>query len=204
MNLPIINLIFASFALTLIAASVMVIVSREPVRSALFLVLAFFASAGLWMLLEAEFLSLVLVLVYVGAVMTLFLFVVMTLNTDELRQKQRYLLRSTLLGFLVLVLLVGTVAYVLGPHHSPALHNLVPVVQNVDYDNTKALGMVLYSNYLLPFEMAGILLLVAIIAAISLSWRVDRNRKTQRPELQVKVKASDRIKIIKMAAEPKQ
>lgn len=203
-SLPIINIVFATFASVLIAAALMVIISREPVRSALFLVLAFFASAGLWMLLDAEFLSLVLVLVYVGAVMTLFLFVVMTLNTDDIRKKRRQMFRSNLLGILVVVLLVGAVTYVLQSQYAPSLQTLLPANHAADYNNTKALGLILYSDYLLPFELAGVLLLVAIIAAISLSWRVERNRKVQHPEAQIAVKARDRIRIIKMASEPKQ
>jgi NADH-quinone oxidoreductase subunit J len=173
----------------------MVIFSRHPVRAALFLVLAFFSCAGLWLLLEAEFLALVLVLVYVGAVMTLFLFVVMTLNTDNTTAPHwgRYLL----MGLLLTAILVAALYTIL-----QAGHFIVPSIPiSTNISNVSMLGSVLYTQYALPFELAAILLLVAIIAAISLDLREQRNRKVILPEQQILVKREERIRVIKMQPE---
>lgn len=192
--------IFMGFAALLVFSSVMVIVSRNPVRAALFLVLAFFAAAGLWILLEVEFLGLILILVYVGAVMTLFLFVVMTLNIDT-EILRRGFVRYLPYGVVIVGMLVVLMMYVITPAHFVAGQSAHPTVLGADYSNVKALGDVLYTNYVLPFELAGILLLVSIIAAISLTHRTVKDNKNISADQQINIQPQNRIKIIKMKAE---
>jgi len=188
--------LFYFFAAILIFAALRVVTARNPVHAALWLVLAFFTAAAIWLLLRAEFLAIVLVLVYVGAVMVLFLFVVMMLdvNFDNLRQDFRsYIPVGATVGLLVLLemtlVLVGgglgkrTVAVVAQP------------------SNTKALGRLLYVDYVYPFEIAAVILLVAIIAAIALTWRPRKDSRYQNPSEQVKVRRADRVRLIKMTAE---
>ena len=196
--LPIEQILFYIFSGILVLSALMVIVSSDPVRSALFLVLGFFASAALWLMLQAEFLALVLVLVYVGAVMTLFLFVIMTMNvnTDKARFN-KYLP----LGVLITALIAGITILALSKGHFAAVN---PMKAAANYSNTEALGNVLYTDYVYPFEIAGVLLLVAIIAAITLSFREQRNRKVQRIEAQIAVRREDRIRLVNMPAETKQ
>jgi len=184
----------------LIGSAVMVIVSRNPVHSILFLVLAFFASAILWMMIQAEFLALILIFVYVGAVMTLFLFVVMMLNIDLSKMREQFV-RFLPLGILIMLLLIITMVIVVLPKHLPSgtLHlKLVPA----DYSNVKAMGMLLYTRYLFPFEIASIILLVAIISAITLAFRGRKpNSKSQKIAQQLRANKKSRLKIIKMKAE---
>jgi NADH-quinone oxidoreductase subunit J len=198
MIIPIQSCAFFIFAILLIGASLMTIISRNPVRCALFLVLAFFSVAALWILLEAEFLGLILVLVYVGAVMTLFLFIIMTLNIDNVEKQQgfvRYLVFTTISVLILLALLIYAVFPVRGIAGLTAL--------SAEASNTQALGEVLYTQYAYPFEITGVLLLVGIIASIALSFGKKRLNKAISPELQLKVKPSDRLRIIKMPAERK-
>lgn len=198
MIIPIQSGAFFIFAILLIGSALMTIISRNPVRAALFLVLAFFAAAALWILLEAEFLGLILVLVYVGAVMTLFLFVIMTLNIDKSEKQYgfvRYLVFATISVVILLALLIYAVFPLSG---SPGL---LPLPAHAS--NTQALGDILYTQYAYPFEITGVLLLVGIIATIALSFREKRLNKAIPPELQLKVKPSDRLRIIKMPAERK-
>lgn len=199
MNLSIQHLIFGGFASLLIGCALMVVASRNAVRSALFLVLAFFAATGLWILLEAEFLGLVLILVYVGAVMTLFLFVVMTLNVDGENLKAS-VMRYLPYGVVILGVLVGLMVYVIVGQHFES--SVTP--HATDYSNTQALGEVLYTKYVYSFEIAGVLLLVAMIAAISLTFRGRQGmNKAPKPEQQLTVRRSDRVRIVKMPAEKK-
>ena len=189
---------FFGFALLLVAAALMMIISRNPVRCALFLVLAFFSAAALWILLEAELLGLILVLVYVGAVMTLFLFVIMTLNIDNAEKQYgfvRYLFPAVVSILILLALLIYAVYPLSGSTGRVAL--------SAQASNTQALGDVLYTQYAYPFEITGVLLLVGIIATIALSFREKRLNKAITPELQLKVKSSDRLRIITMPAERK-
>ena len=193
--------VFYFFAAVLVFAGLMVITARNPVHSALFLVLAFFTCSGLWLLLEAEFLAITLVLVYVGAVMVLFLFVVMMLdiNLAPLREGfARYLPIGVLIAFVIAVQIAMVVGPdTLGPENVP-----IPERQAADYSNTEALGRVLYTKYVYPFEIAAVILLVAIIAAIALTMR-RRQTKAQNPSDQVAVRREDRVRIVKMPAEPR-
>jgi len=195
--------IFWAFATILVAAALCVIMSRNPVHSALWLVLCFFTSAGVWLLLHAEFLAIVLVLVYVGAVMVLFLFVVMMLdvNFDRLRERWRsYIPVGWTVGILVLVemglVLIG--GY-LAPASAPA-----PAAEPASFSNTRSLGLQLYTDYAYPLEIAAVLLLVAIIAAIALTHRERRESKYQNPAGQVRVRPGDRLRILKMPAEKRE
>jgi NADH-quinone oxidoreductase subunit J len=195
MNIPL--LIFWAFSATLLFAATMVIFSRHMVRGILFLILAFVASSVLWMLLEAEFLSLVLIFVYVGAVMTLFLFVIMMINIDLAPLKEGFV-KYLPLGLLVTVLLVGIMLYVLSPRHFPRGVNTQPIMHSADYSNVKELGEVLYTQYVYPFEIASSILLVAIVAAINLAARDQRNSKKQSISQQVAVRKEDRYYTVDM------
>jgi NADH-quinone oxidoreductase subunit J len=189
--------IFYFFAAILVFAGLRVITSRNPVHAALHLVLAFFTAAGLWMMLEAEFLAITLVLVYVGAVMVLFLFVVMMLdiNLDKLREGfWDYL---PVAGF-VAVLLMIEMALILGSRHFGLDVMGTPVPHAADYSNTKELGRLIYTDYVYAFELAAVILLVAIVAAIALTLRRRKDSKYIDPAEQVKVKRNDRLRIVKM------
>lgn len=190
-------LIFSFFSAVLLFAAVMVIFSRHPVRGVLFLVLAFVASSALWMILESEFLSLVLVFVYVGAVMTLFLFVVMMLNIDLAPLREGYV-RYLPLGLLVTAVVVGLILYVIDPRHFPMGVQAVPITHPADYSNVKELGSVLYTQYFYPFEIASALLLVAIVAAISLAFRGRRNSKSQIISEQISIRKRDRFYVVNL------
>lgn len=193
-------ILFYAFSAVLIAAALGVITTRNPVYSALCLVLAFFTSAGIWLLIEAEFLAIVLVLVYVGAVMVLFLFVVMMLDieVEELRRGvTRYAWLGWLTAFVVILELVGIIAARrLGVDATQA-----PVPLPSDYSNTHALGSVLYTQYVYAFELAAVLLLVAIVAAIALTMRKRPGLKVQDISRQVAVRREDRVRLVKMDAE---
>ena len=192
--------VFYVFAAILVFAATMVITRRNPVHSVLFLVLAFFNAAGLWMLLQAEFLAITLVLVYVGAVMVLFLFVVMMLDI-EVAELRASFIRYMPLGILIGVLMIVELLMVVGPKHFGLDKFAAPVRQGADYSNTKELGEMLYTTYLYPFEIAAVILLVAIVAAISLTLRRRPETRYQDPATQVVVKKKDRLRIVKMEAE---
>ncbi|MHB1353152.1 MAG: NADH-quinone oxidoreductase subunit J [Thiobacillus sp.] len=194
--------IFYFFAAILVFAGLRVITARNPVHAALFLVLAFFTAAGLWLLLEAEFLAITLVLVYVGAVMVLFLFVVMMLdiNLDQLREGFWTYLP---LAGVVAVLLVIEMALILGGRHFGLDVIGAPPAQPADHSNTKELGRLLYTDYVYAFELAAVILLVAIVAAIALTLRRRKDSRYIDPARQVRVKRNDRLRIIKMPAEKK-
>ncbi len=188
---------FYFFALILVFAGLRVITARNPVHSAMFLVLSFFTAACLWMLLEAEFLAITLVLVYIGAVMVLFLFVVMMLdiNLDRLREG---FWRWFPVGGLVAVIMVVEMGVMLWQPFGGAE---APAPQPADYSNTKALGRLLYTEYVYPFEIAAVILLVAIVAAIALTLRRRPGTKHQDPAKQVVVRRKDRVRLISMPAE---
>jgi NADH-quinone oxidoreductase subunit J len=194
--------LFYLFAATLLFAAFRVITSRNPVYAALYLVLAFFQAAAIWILLKAEFLAITLVLVYVGAVMVLFLFVVMMLdvNLDSLRQGfwKHFPLAATIGALIALemsaVLLGGF--RIETPRVAPAVAGQVAA----HLPNTKELGIMLYTQYLYPVEVAAVILLVAIVAAIALTLRQRKDSKYVNPSDQIGVKARDRMEIIKVDA----
>jgi len=184
----------------LLLAALCVITVRNPVHSALFLVLAFFTSAGLWLLLEAEFLAITLVLVYVGAVMVLFLFVVMMLdiNLDRLREG---FWKGLYIGLPLAFLLVVEMAIVLGGKYFGLAQMPSPEAHATGYSNTRELGRLIYTQYVYPFEVAGVILLVAIVAAIALTLRRRKDTRYQNPARQVTVRREDRVRLVSMPAE---
>jgi len=195
--------LFYVFALVTVGAAGMVITRRNPVHAVLYLVLAFVASAGLWLLLEAEFLAITLVLVYVGAVMVLFLFVVMMLDVEIAALKAQFI-RYLPVGLLIAVVMLLEIFLVVGPANFGLEHFAKPAAKAADYSNTEELGMVLYTVYMYPFEIAAVILLVAIVAAIRLTLRRRPDTKYEDPSKQVRVrKGPDRIRIVKMPSEPR-
>lgn len=194
-------LIFYFFAVILVATSVAVITVPNSVHAVLFLVLAFFTSAGLWLLLEAEFLAITLVLVYVGAVMVLFLFVVMMLDINFEPTREGFI-KNLPVGIIVALIMVVEIILVVGPYFGLDTYS-APVPHPADYSNTKELGSVLYTVYLYPFELAAAILLLAIVAAIMLTLRRRPSSKYQDIDEQVKARKADRLRVVKMAAEGK-
>jgi NADH-quinone oxidoreductase subunit J len=196
-------IIFYFFSGVLLIAALRVITARNPVHAALYLVLAFFTAAGIWMLLRAEFLAIVLVLVYVGAVMVLFLFVVMMLdiNLDRLREGFWSYLP---LGAAVGVLMVIEMVLVLGGKYFGAERLPNPADPGAGYSNTKELGLILYTDYVYPFELAAVILLVAIVAAIALTLRRRKDTKRQVPAQQIAIKRADRVRLVSMPSEKKE
>jgi NADH-quinone oxidoreductase subunit J len=192
--------VFYVFAAILLFAATRVITARNPVHAALFLVLAFGTTAGLWMLLEAEFLAIALILVYVGAVMVLFLFVVMMLdiNIDRLREGYWDYLAP---GLTVAGIMVLEMAIVLAGRHAGLLTLAAPTPKPAGYSNTRELGRLLYTDYALPFEIAAVILLVAIVAAIALTLRARKDTKYQDPARQVRVRRENRVRLVSMPAE---
>ena len=195
-----VEILFYAFAAVLIGAGVGVITARNPVHCALFLVLAFFTSAAIWLLLEAEFLAIVLVLVYVGAVMVLFLFVVMMLdvNIEELRQG---FTRYAPLGVIVALIMIAEIVNVVWVKHLGQTAMSASPPLPADYSNTKELGAILYTEYAYPFQIAAVILLVAIIAAIVLTMRHRAGLKVQDISRQVAARREDRVSVIKMESE---
>jgi NADH-quinone oxidoreductase subunit J len=193
------TIIFYLFAVATVVSATAVVTVKNPVHAALFLVLTFFTSAVIWMSLEAEFLAISLVLVYVGAVMVLFIFVVMMLDINVARLREgfvRYLPLGLLVAGIMLLLMLKVVTgdvFVLEAGSEP-------IAKAADYSNTKALGAVLYTEYVFAFEIAAVILLVAIIAAISLTMRKRATTKYQSPSDQMKVRKEDRLRIVKMPA----
>jgi len=192
--------VFYVFAAILLFAAVRVITARNPVHAALFLVLAFATASGLWMLLEAEFLAIALILVYIGAVMVLFLFVVMMLdiNIDRLREGYWDYLAP---GLAIAGVMVAEMAVVLWGRQFGLISMPAPTPKPADYSNTKEIGSVLYTQYVYAFELAAVVLLVAIVAAIALTLRRRKDSKFQDPARQVAVRKQDRIRIVTMPAE---
>jgi NADH-quinone oxidoreductase subunit J len=194
--------VFWFFAVTLVIAAICVITVRNPVHSALFLVLSFFTAAALWMLLRAEFLAIALVLVYVGAVMVLFLFVIMMLDINLERLREGFWTYLPL-GATVGILMVIEMALVVGGRYFGLQELPGPKDPGPGYSNTKALGRLLYTDYAYPLELAAVLLLVAIIVAIALTLRKRKDTKYQNPGKQVAVKRSERVRLVSMPAEKK-
>jgi NADH-quinone oxidoreductase subunit J len=192
-------LFFGMYAVVLIAAAIGVIASRNPVHSAMFLVLAFVTSAVLWLMLEAEFLAMTLVLVYVGAVMVLFLFVIMMLDIDMDKLRTGYM-RYAPVGVLLALVAVAEVFSVVWLR-GQGFPTGSPEPKAADYSNTKELGKILYTEYVYAFELAAFVLLLAIIAAIVLTMRRRPGLKVQDINAQVSVNRNDRVRLVKMDAE---
>ena len=191
--------IFYFFAAILVLSALRVITARNPVHAVLFLVLAFFSCSGLWVLLEAEFLAITLVLVYVGAVMVLFLFVVMMLDINIERLRKGFW-KTLPLGLMVAGLMIAEIVVVVSRKY---FDTAAPTGHPVGHSNIKDLGSVLYTDYLYAFEIAAVILLVAIIAAIALTLRHRKDTKYQNPAQQVSVKREDRIRIVSIPSEKK-
>jgi NADH-quinone oxidoreductase subunit J len=196
------KIVFYSFAAILVYAATRVITVRNPVHAALHLVLAFFTCAALWLLLEAEFLAITLVLVYVGAVMVLFLFVVMMLDINTSPTREGFI-KYLPVGLTVAGLMLFEMYLVVRSKYFDDEHMPKPAARGADYSNTRELGSTLYTDYVYPFEIASVILVVAIIAAIVLTMRKRVGTKTQNPAEQVKVRSVDRVRIVKMEAETK-
>ena len=192
------TILFYVFAALTVFAALRVITARNPVHAVLFLVLAFISSSGIWILLEAEFLAIALVLVYVGAVMVLFLFVVMMLDIN-LEQLRGGFWRWLPFGAVLAGLLVFEMVWVLGS--SSASAGKEAVKHAADYSNTKELGRLIYTEYVYPFEIAAVILLVAMVAAIALTGRRRKDAKSQVVPDQIAVKKADRLRLIKMPSE---
>lgn len=193
--------VFYFLSAVLVYSALRVVTLRNPVHAALHLVLAFFSASGVWILLQAEFLAIALILVYVGAVMVLFLFVVMLLdiNLDRLREGFWSYLP---MGAIVALIMVAEMGLVLGGSYFNWFEKDVP--QSVaGYSNVQAVGRLLFTNYVYPFELASVILLVGIVAAVSLTLRGKRKSKSVSPSQQVFVKSLDRVRVLKMPAEGK-
>jgi len=190
------TVVFYAFGAVLLLSGLRVITARNPVHGALFLVLAFFTAAALWLLLQAEFLAITLVVVYVGAVMVLFLFVVMMLDINLERVREgfwRNLPLALIVGFIMVWEMITVLAY---RYWGTAPRQLPP-----GYSNTRELGLILYTDYAYAFEIAAVVLLVAIIAAIALTLRRRKDTRAQDPSEQVKAKRADRVRLVSMPAE---
>jgi NADH-quinone oxidoreductase subunit J len=196
------HIIFYLFATIAVCFAVSVITTRNPVHSVLSLVVTFFAMSAIWMMLYAEFLALILLLVYVGAVMTLFLFVVMMLSVNK-ESKRSGFVHYLPFGIIVVVLITGLTIAAVGPKYFGIAEMPIPPGEPANYSNLRWIGDVLYTEYVYPFEIAGVMLLAAIIAAITLAHRGPHKRKVQHPSEQVAVRPEDRVRLIKMPAEPK-
>jgi NADH-quinone oxidoreductase subunit J len=202
-DMTITDFLFFVFAGVVLASALGVVTSKNPVHSVLFLVLTFFSCSALWLMLEAEFLAITLVLVYVGAVMVLFLFVVMMLDINIAKMREGFVGYLPVGGLFALALIAAMV-WVVGPVGPDVMATAAldkAVTHAADYSNTEALGEILYTDYVLAFEVAAVILLVAIISAIALTLRRRPKTKYQTPGNQIKVKRDDRLKIIKMDAE---
>jgi NADH-quinone oxidoreductase subunit J len=192
--------LFYLFSAVMLFAALRVITARNPVHAALYLVLAFFQASGIWMLLKAEFLSITLVLVYVGAVMVLFLFVVMMIDIDVDALKKDFWKHFPLAAFIGAVLALELASVLMGGFRSSQIAVDPNTANGLPVSNTRELGVLLYTEYLYPLEIAAVILLVAIVSAIALTMRERKDTKAQNPSEQVKVKAADRLRMVKMDA----
>lgn len=190
--------LFYVFSAVMLFAALRVITARNPVHAALYLVLAFLQASGIWMLLKAEFLSITLVLVYVGAVMVLFLFVVMMIDINLDALKKDFWKHFPLAAFIGAVLALELASVLMGGFRSSQIAADTAVTNGLPVSNTRDLGVLLYTEYLYPLEVAAVILLVAIVSAIALTMRERKDTKAQDPGEQVKVKAADRLRMVKM------
>ena len=200
MNLDPQTLFFYGFATILVIAALRVITAKNPVHAALFLVLAFFTAAGIWMLLKAEFLAIALVLVYVGAVMVLFLFVVMMLDLDMSHLRNQFKQHMPV-ALLVGAVIVAEMTIVLVRGFIGTVVPVAPLDSSAEANNTLSLGKLIYGDYVFAFEIAGVILLVAIVAAVALTLRRRKDNKTQDIPAQIRTRREDRVRIVSMAAE---
>ena len=197
----VLELVFYTFSLVMLFAAVAVITARNPVYAVLFLVLAFFSAAAIWMLMEAEFLAIILIVVYVGAVMVLFLFVVMMLDINVVPLKEGFI-RYLPVAVIVAIAMAIELLMVLWSKGRFGVEMFpIPAPNASDYSNTRELGLLLYTNYLLPFEVAGVILLVAIIAAVALTLRTRPGIKTQDPAAQIRTRRDNSVRLVKMKPE---
>ncbi|CAN1499094.1 NuoJ NADH,ubiquinone oxidoreductase subunit 6 (chain J) [Methylophilaceae bacterium] len=193
------DFVFYVLSLVLITSGFGVITSRNPVTAALSLVLAFFNAAGIWLLLQAEFLAIALVLVYVGAVMVLFLFVVMMLDINLDKLKEGFWDYLPMAGFIGVLMMVEMIMV-----FNTKQFNLLPITEPIsNTSNTEMIGNTLYSNYVLPFELASVVLLIAIVSAIALTLRDRKDSKKINAADQVAVKREDRVRLVQMKSEEK-
>ncbi|MCU7836614.1 MAG: NADH-quinone oxidoreductase subunit J [gamma proteobacterium symbiont of Taylorina sp.] len=193
--------VFYLFSAFMVMSALMVITVHNPVRAAFFLVLTFFSSAAVWLLLEAEFLAVILIIVYVGAVMVLFLFVVMMLDIN-IAELKRGFVKNLPLAVIVAIAMFTMIYFVVSGEHFSVEHFAPPARHTADYSNISELGQVLYTEYVFAFEIAAVILLVGIVAAISLTLRRRPNTRHQKIEDQVAVKSEDRLRVVKV--EPRQ
>ena len=192
--------VFYLFSAFMVMSALMVITVHNPVRAAFFLVLTFFASAAVWLLLEAEFLAVILIIVYVGAVMVLFLFVVMMLDIN-IAELKRGFVKNLPLAIIVAIAMFAMIYFVVSSEHFGIESFAVPVRHAADYSNIAELGQVLYTEYVFAFEIAAVILLVGIVPAISLTLRRRPNTRHQKIEDQVAVKSKDRLRVVKVESQ---
>ena len=192
--------LFYIFSTILVLAALRVVTARNPVHAVLFLVLAFFNASGLWLLLQAEFLAIALIVVYVGAVMVLFLFVVMMLDINLERLRQGFW-GNLWLGGPIAVLMVVEMVAVLSARSFGLEAMPAPPAPAAGFSNTKALGVAIYTDYVYPFELASVILLVALIAAVVLNLRQRRDNKQLNPAEQIAIKRKNRVRIVSMPSE---
>jgi NADH-quinone oxidoreductase subunit J len=197
----VLELVFYVFSLVMILAAGAVVTARNPVYAVLFLVLAFFSASAIWMLMEAEFLAIILIVVYVGAVMVLFLFVVMMLDINIVPFKEGFI-RYLPVAVIVAIAMAIELLMVLWSRGRFGVEMFpIPAPHGADYSNTRELGLLLYSEYLLPFEVAGVILLVAMISAVALTLRKRPGVKTQNPPEQIRTRREDKVRLVKMKPE---
>lgn len=194
------TLLFYVFSLILVFAGLRVITAKNPVHAALYLVLAFFSAAAVWLLLEAEFLAITLVLVYVGAVMVLFLFVVMMIDFDMDKLRKGFWANLKVALPVGLLIIFEMSVILIRSFQRPEI--AAPGATPEGVSNTQAIGQIMYTDYVYVFQLAAVLLLVAIVAAISLTLRRRKDAKTQNPSEQVKVRAKDRLRMVKFPGGP--
>ncbi|MCK5696668.1 MAG: NADH-quinone oxidoreductase subunit J [Gammaproteobacteria bacterium] len=191
------TIVFYVFSTFVVLSALMVVTVHNPVRAAFFLVLSFFSSAAIWLLLEAEFLAIILIIVYVGAVMVLFLFVVMMLDVNMAELKKGFV-KNLPLALIVALVMFSLIYMVVGGEQFSIEKFAIPERHAADYSNVSALGQVLYTEYVYSFEIAAVILLVGIVAAISLTLRRRPNTRHQKIEDQVAVKGADRLRVVKV------
>ena len=194
------TLFFYGFSTILVIAALLVITAKNPVHAALFLVLSFFSASGIWMLLKAEFLSIALILVYVGAVMVLFLFVVMMMDLDTAHLRNQFKQHMPL-AVLVGAIIVAEMTIVLVRGFVGTKTPVAPLDPASEANNTLTLGKLIYGDYVFAFEIAGVILLVAIVAAVALTLRRRKDNKTQDVPTQIRTRREDRVRIVSMKAD---